>query len=75
MLETDEIQRGRQGACSKRANSDFPSRGWKILIGQLYEWCWQNMAEFGRLPRMRQIALENGKVAGDVLQHRHNRSP
>ena len=26
-------QRGRQGASSKRANSDFPSRGWKILIG------------------------------------------
>ena len=25
---------GRQGASTKRANSDFPSRGWKIVIGQ-----------------------------------------
>ena len=26
---------GRQGASGKRANRDFPSRGWKILIGWL----------------------------------------
>ena len=26
---------GRQGASGKRANSDFPSQGWKILIGWL----------------------------------------
>ncbi len=25
---------GRQGASAKRANGDFPSRGWKIVIGQ-----------------------------------------
>ena len=24
---------GRQGASAKRANSDFPSRAWKIVIG------------------------------------------
>ena len=27
--------KGRQGASGKQANRDFPSRGWKILIGWL----------------------------------------
>ena len=26
--------KGRQGASAKRANGDFPSRGWKIVISQ-----------------------------------------
>ena len=45
--------KGRQGASSKRANSDFPSRGWKILIGWQksgsaeYAEGRQNMAEGG----------------------------
>ena len=35
----------RQGASGKRANSDFPSRGWKILIG----WLNSGSAEYGRI--------------------------
>jgi len=33
---------------------------------------WQNLAEFGRLPKKRQIAancLGNGNIAGNKLQH------
>jgi len=44
LLETGKIQRGRQGASSKRANGDFPSRGWKILIG----WQESGSTEYGR---------------------------
>ena len=28
-----DCSKGRQGASSKRASSDFPCRAWKILIG------------------------------------------
>jgi len=34
----------RQGASSKRANGDFPSRGWKILIG----WQESGSTKYGR---------------------------
>ena len=44
LLETSKIQRGRQGASSKRANGDFPSQGWKILIG----WQESGSTEYGR---------------------------
>ena len=51
LLETNKIQCGCQGASSKRANSNFPCRAWKILIG------WFNsVAEFGRIWQIAEIA-------------------
>jgi len=59
LVETGKIQRGRQGASSKRANSDLAE------FGRI----WQDLAGFGR------IWQDAQKVAGDMPQHRHTMLP